>query len=93
MEGKYPKGSFLQRMFEPFAGATKDEHGTLVYTLEEQELAEHHLNDDEKLRAEYEKAKEKVEAWELDEENEGARDKALLKELEEDRSQFSINEF
>ena len=67
---KYEKGTLLQRLFEPFAGAKKDENGTLLYTLEDKELADHHLDNDEELRKEFEKVKEKGEVWELDEEDE-----------------------
>ena len=59
-------------MFEPFAGATKNDEGTLLYTLDDSDLSL--VSDDEKLRAEFEKCKDKTDAWELETESESARD-------------------
>ena len=30
---RYERGTLLQRVFDPLAGAVRDENGTLVYTL------------------------------------------------------------
>lgn len=49
---RYEKGSLAQRMFDPMAGATKDEEGTLVYTVEDKEILGK-LNE-KKLRKQFE---------------------------------------
>lgn len=36
---KFEKGSYKQRVFDPLAGARRDENGTLVYNLEDKEIA------------------------------------------------------
>lgn len=38
-DGKYEKGSLMQRMFDPFAGAARAEDGAIEYTLDEKELS------------------------------------------------------
>lgn len=47
--GKYERGSILQKVLDPFAGAQKLENGALFYEVEEKELNPA-LRDDEKLR-------------------------------------------
>jgi hypothetical protein len=37
-KSKYPKSSLMQRLFDPFAESTRDENGTIIYTVEEKEL-------------------------------------------------------
>ena len=32
---KYPVGSLLQKIIDPFAGAPRDENGTILYTISE----------------------------------------------------------
>ena len=44
-------------MFDPLGGAEKDENGTIVYRLEDKEISSN-INDDVKLRKEFEKLKE-----------------------------------
>lgn len=34
----YEKGSILQKIMDPFAGAPKDENGSIMYTVEDKEL-------------------------------------------------------
>lgn len=38
---KYKRGSLMQRLLDPFAGAPRDEDGAIVYNLKEDELKEH----------------------------------------------------
>jgi hypothetical protein len=65
-------------MFDPFAGAGKDANGTLIYTVEDSELANFDLDDEERLRAHFEAVKVRGEAWELSEENVSELDNALV---------------
>lgn len=53
--GRFEKGSFLQRMLEPLAGARKLDNGTLYYEVSEKEI-ERQMGSDS-LREKYEKAK------------------------------------
>ena len=90
----YEKGSLLQRMIDPFAGAPKDENGTIMYTVEEKELEELLLYGDEaKLRAQFEAYKSKNEAWDMDEEEEESFRLAMLQELEENNTIFKADDF
>lgn len=52
---RYERGSLLQRVFDPLAGATRLPNGALFYEVTDRELA---LPSDEKLAAEFEKLKE-----------------------------------
>lgn len=36
--GRYERGSVLQRMFEPLAGASRNSEGTLVYSIVDKDL-------------------------------------------------------
>lgn len=49
---KYEVGSLAQRIFDPLAGAKKDEHGTIVYNAQDKEFA--YFMKEEKLRAQFE---------------------------------------
>lgn len=49
---KYELGSLMQRVFDPMAGATKNEEGTLVYEMQDKEIAV--KLDEEVLRKQYE---------------------------------------
>lgn len=50
-KSKYPKSSLMQKLFDPFAESTKDENGTIIYTVEEKELNDFDLGNTDKLRA------------------------------------------
>jgi hypothetical protein len=52
---RYERGSLLQRVFDPLAGAVRDENGTLIYRLQDKELIG--VDNEEKLRADYERLK------------------------------------
>jgi len=51
---KYEKGSLAQRIFDPLAGATRNENGTLVYEVADNELS-YNMNMD-RLRLEFNNA-------------------------------------
>lgn len=36
---KYAKGSLLQKMLDPMAGAVRQENGAILYTIEDKELS------------------------------------------------------
>ena len=52
-DSRYEKGSLMQKMFDPFAGASKAEDGAIEYALDENELSALKLNDDAHLRELY----------------------------------------
>ncbi len=88
---RYERGTLLQRVFDPLAGAEKDENGTLVYTVQDKELI--NVDNEEKLRAEWERLKAGIEnPWDVSEEDQDAIRGALLDELQA-TSAFSIDEF
>lgn len=51
---RYPRGSILQRAFDPLAGSERLDNGAIFYKVIDSEVA---LASDEKLRAEWERAK------------------------------------
>lgn len=89
---KYEKGTLLQKIFDPMAGAERLENGALFYKLEDKELTPD-LNNDDKLKAEFERFKALNEGvLEVSEEDETELRMALLTEMEEN-SPFSLDEF
>jgi len=90
---KYAKGSLMQKMFDPFAGAARAEDGAIEYTLEEKELAELKLDNDEHLRTMYEKFNSDAEVWDCDPEDEEAWNNVLVEELDTEKSPFKVEEF
>lgn len=89
---KFEKGSFMQRIFDPLAGAEKLPNGALFYKLEDKELGTY-VGDEEKLRKEFEKLKASNEGTlEVSEEDENELRIALLEEME-DLSPFTQDEF
>lgn len=50
-KAKYTKGSILQKVLDPFAESHRDEEGTIIYTLEDKELAQYKLNDEAHMRS------------------------------------------
>jgi hypothetical protein len=87
----YTKGSLMQKIMDPLAGATTDKDGALHYFLEDKELKA--LDNESSLRAQYEKFKSATEVWDVDEEDEDAFRLAMLQELEEGNSGFQIDDF
>lgn len=81
----------MQKIMDPFAGSYTDPDGAQHYTVDDKELKA--LHDDDLLRVQYEKAKGAAEVWDVDDEDEDAFRLAMLKELEEGTSGFSIEDF
>jgi hypothetical protein len=88
---RYERGSLLQRVFEPFAGARRLENSALFYKFEDKEV-ESVLQNEEKLRAEFERLTSNDEVWEVAEEDEDAMRASLLDEFARN-SDFNIEEF
>ena len=63
-------GSLMQRIIDPFAGHSKDENGSIIYTVQDKELAFFNLDNDEKLRKQFESLKNGDEIAEFDADNE-----------------------
>lgn len=79
-------------MLDPFAGAQRLANGALFYKVEDSELSAV-LNDDEKLRAEYEKLSNfTVQPLEFSEEEEDELMAAMVNELQEE-SPLTVDEF
>lgn len=83
--GRYERGSFQQRIFEPLAGAKRLENGAVFYKVEHKEVTRE--LDEEKLRAQFERASSE-EALEFGEEEADALRFALLDELASERMDF-----
>lgn len=90
---RYEKGSLMQRMFDPFAGAARAEDGAIEYTLDEKELASMQLNDEAHLRDMYARANADAEVWDCDPEDEEAWNNVLVEELDTAKSPFKVDEF
>jgi hypothetical protein len=88
---EYAKGSLMQKVMDPFAGAISDADGALHYTVEHKELK--NVDDDKLLRAQFAELQGNNEVWDVDEEDEDAFRLAMLKELEEGTSGFSVDDF
>ena len=87
---RYERGSLLQRVFDPLAGATRLANGALFYEVTDRELA---LPSDEKLRAEFEKLKDaNSSTLEASEEEMDQIRLALLQDLEA-ASPLTLDEF
>lgn len=77
---RYERGSLLQKVFEPFAFADRDENGTIIYKVEDSEIKNYHQSE-ESLRKTWEAYKEKGEVWEQDADDESFDD-AVVREQE-----------
>ena len=89
---RYEKGSLLQRVFDPLAGAQRLDNGALFYKLEDKELNSE-LENEEKLRAEFERLKSSnSSSLEVSEDDANELRIALLQEMEQN-SPFSLDEF
>ncbi|CDW76795.1 UNKNOWN [Stylonychia lemnae] len=89
---KYPRGSALQVILDPFAGQKRLPNGALFYEVQESELLPVIHNDD-KLRAEWEKLKEFNSApLEFSEEESDELQYILLQDLEK-TSPNTLDEF
>ena len=83
----------MLKLFDPFAESTRNEDGTIIYTLEDKELGDFKLDDEAAMRGQYEKSKSKQEVWDIDAEDEDGFRLAMLQELEEGKAGFSIEDF
>ena len=73
----------MQRITDPLDGAGRDEEGSYVYKVTEDELARFENTDEETLKRAYETGKGKTyDAWDVDEEDEEAFRLGLVAELE-----------
>lgn len=88
-QAKYPKGSLMQRMFDPLCGAPRDKMGTILYTVEEKELD---VIPEETLRKMYEVAKSKQEVWDAEDDYESLK-YSLYQELADQNSPFNQDEW
>ena len=88
---RYQRGSLLQKVFDPLAGAEKLENGALFYKVDEAELT--NIDNEEKLRAEWELLKAaNSNVLEVPEDDQDELRMALLDEMEK-ASPFSEDEF
>ena len=55
----YEKGSLMQKLLDPFAESTRDEEGTIIYTVEDKEMDSFKLKDEDFMKAAYEQMKSK----------------------------------
>jgi hypothetical protein len=90
---RYEKGSFLQKLFDPLAGAPHDANGTTLFSVTDDNLRHFNLSDEAALRAEYEKLKSHDEVWETDEEDEVAFKLELLRQLQNNETEFRQDDF
>jgi len=68
--GKYERGTLLQRALDPFSGAGRDENGTIILEVNDKDLAHEGLDSEEGLRAEYANLNSKDDVWDVDGEDE-----------------------
>ena len=80
---------------DPLAGSSKDENGSIVHTITQNDMDRFStdLNDESVMRAQYERAKQNNEVWDLDEEDELAFRQGLLQELEDEKSGINVEDF
>ena len=88
---RYERGSLLQKVFDPLANAPRLANGSVFYKVEDRELVG--VDNEEKLRAEYERMKvANSNTTEISEEEADELRIALVDELEQN-SPFNIDEF
>jgi hypothetical protein len=49
----------MQKLLDPFAESTRDEEGTIIYTVEDKEMDSFKLKDEDFMKAAYEQMKSK----------------------------------
>lgn len=91
--GKYERGTLLQRALDPFSGAGRDENGTIILEVNDKDLAHEGLDSEEGLRAEYANLNSKDDVWDVDAEDENQLRIDLLEELENGKTDFEIKNF
>lgn len=92
-DGKYKRGSLLQRIMDPFAGAPKDSDGAIVYTVTDEELEGFNLDDLEVIQKKYLEAVKAAEVSDLDPEDEDAWRELVVEELGQERNEAKLAEF
>lgn len=90
---RYEQGSLLQRAFDPLMGAPRDENGTILYTVTDEEMDRMGANDDAKHQADFEKANRHAEVCEVSEEDRTEFHTALYENLDKLKTPFEIEEF
>lgn len=78
---------------DPFAHASRDENGAIMYNVTDKDLGHFNLENDELMKSEYERLKGKMDVWDVDEEDEDAWRLAILEELESEKSPFKLEDF
>ena len=77
--GRFERGSLAQRVFEPLAGAKRNENGTLVYEVLDKELS--YGLEEARLRSQFERAQNQSPIEQTEEEAEELRI-ALMEEIQ-----------
>jgi len=91
--GKYERGTLLQRALDPFSGAGRDENGTIILAVTDKDIAHEGIDSEELLRAEYANLNSKDDVWDVDGEDENQIRIDLLEELENGKTDFEIKNF
>lgn len=91
-QSKYQRGSLLQKIHDPFAGAARDEDGAIVYQVTDEELADKVPGTDE-LKEQYNKLASAGEVWEVDPEDEEAWRAAVYDDLVGEKTPFDVSAF
>lgn len=91
--GRYERGTLLQRALDPFAGAGRDENGTIILAVTDKDIAHENCDNEEALRAEYTNLNSKDDVWDVDGEDENQIRIDLLEELENGKTDFEIKNF
>jgi len=91
--GKYERGTLLQRALDPFSGAGRDENGTIILTVSDKDIAHEGLDSEEGLRSEFANLNTKDDVWDVDGEDENQIRIDLLEELENGKTDFEIKNF
>jgi len=52
---RYERGSLLQRIMDPFVNCSRDENNAIMMTITDKDLEHYDINDDEKMKAEFER--------------------------------------
>jgi len=91
--GKYERGTLLQRALDPFSGAGRDENGTIILEVTDKDITHEGIDSEEGLRAEYSNLNSKDDVWDVDGEDENQIRIDLLEELENGKTDFEIKNF
>lgn len=89
---EYERGTVIQRALDPYFGSGKDENGTTVCNMQDGDFAFLGVNDEKRLKAEYDGLIETGETWEM-EDDKAAKRVEMLKYLESDESKYSLEQW